>query len=244
MKKEFNINKKVVMDWILVKEDIYAYSVSIIENDIVKNKVEGLSTIDLLENYNPLEKPLCFLNIKDEDNMNKDLYLCYSSIEEAVRTIDFSHLLSDIDNYIISNPYSYLTEDNDEKTDIYRLSIYDYTLRNIDGVEYPKCIHFDYIEARVHDYNYDLNELLKVLQSRNDIVFNKLPRGQENLIQYIPHYNCTDDKNFFIDFNWCPSKEDYDKVLKFQKEQKHLCYYQYIISEIFGVKPLRETDMD
>lgn len=242
MKKEFNTNKKVLMDWILVKDDIYAYSVSVLENDIVKNRIEGLSTIELLENYNPLEKPLCFLTIKDENNKNKDLYLCYSSIEEAVRTIEFSHLLNNIEDYIISNPYSYLKENNKEKADIYMISVSDYTLRNVDGLEYPKCIHFDYINARVHDYNYNLNELLKVLQGRNDIVFNKLPRGQENLIQHIPHYNCADYKNFFIDFNWCPSKEDYDKVLKFQREKKHLSYYQYIISDIFGVKPLREID--
>lgn len=242
MKKEFNINKKVIIDWTLVKDNIYAYSIEIIENDIVKNKIEGISTIDLLEKYNPLEKPLCFLNIKDENNKDKDLYLCYKSIEEAVRTTMFSDLLDDMDNYIILNPYSYLKENNRDIVDLYIVSYCDYSLRNINNIEYPKCIHFDYIEARVDDSEYDLYEFLKILKTRNDIKFTKLPRGEENLIQRIPYYNSTDDKNFFIDFNWSPNKEDYDKVLKFKNENKHLSYYKYIITDIFGIKPLSNSD--
>lgn len=238
MKQSFEIIRNVSMDWIKIKDDIYAYIINITDNCELSSSIEGLSTLKQLKSYSPLKNKIEDLSLKNSEFIKKDLYLCINRIEESVRTILFEDLIGIMLDFIIMKPFSFIKENGLENVSLYDLSYSDYTLRDINGNIYPKSLHFEYINANIHNMNYDLNEALEILKKREDIVFTDLPKGVNSLIQPIPYFNATGGRDSYIDFNWIPNKEDFDNVLKNTNDLRDFDHLNYIIENIFKIKRL------
>lgn len=93
----------------------------------------------------------------------------------------------------------------------------------------PKSIYFDYINGWMDNEHYNLNEVLKVLEARDDVVIDTV---REAKIQYVPYYNQNEDgTRQFISFCWQPKEEDWNKISEHIRKYER---YNIILKEIFG----------
>lgn len=100
----------------------------------------------------------------------------------------------------------------------------------------PKSMYFDYINGSVSNEYYNLEEMLKVLKTRNDVVVETDKRGNE--IQEVPYYNQNEECNRkYISFVWQPTKEVWEKVAD---KMTHYRRNETVLKEVFGLKELEE----
>ena len=100
----------------------------------------------------------------------------------------------------------------------------------------PKSMYFDYINGSVSNEYYNLEETLKILKARNDIVFETDRRGNE--IQEVPYYNQNEECNRkYISFVWQPTKEVWERVAD---KMTHYRRNETVLKEVFGLKEIEE----
>ena len=93
----------------------------------------------------------------------------------------------------------------------------------------PKSIYFDYINGWMDNEHYNLHEVLKVLESRDDVAIDTV---REAKIQYVPYYNQNEDgTRQFISFCWQPKEDDWNKIVTHIKKYER---HDIILKEIFG----------
>lgn len=110
-----------------------------------------------------------------------------------------------------------------------RLNSFDHSFWKLDGSVFPYGLRFDYTEAQIDDFAYDLERLVEILRARQDITilaateniesyrtgarrrYNQLPMiaepGQE--IDDIPSYNREDGADHTVTFYWTPTSEQH-----------------------------------
>lgn len=211
----------------LIKDDIYMYRVRIIssgEENIIKNKT-GLclkSEINKLEEYPRSFKSkldrynLYEKSIKDfiKYNIQNDYDFLKLYMMNIKAIIDDEEFMSD--DYIIMTIDSY--------TDNY----YEYG----NNIPLIKPIHFDYTSGNIDNEHYNLEELKKILENRKDIKIEYKEKCNK-IIQDIPYYNSTKDRNEYISFYWIAKDKDWEKYCKSYYFNK-LLRYDYIIENILN----------
>lgn len=225
--KSFNYIVERNISWIHIHDDVYVYKDEKLVDGVVINSKEGLTHI------------LNLNNIKDADpieNMNQYL-LCKKEVVDIFQQFPWSEALNIISRdkvtkgkYIIEdNLYEYVKNNGTENLVVIKINCYnDGYNYDVHGNKLPRAYHFDYIEARMSNGFYNLDEILKILKGRDDIRFYK--EG----IQQIEHYNAERGNDKYIHFVWIPNPEDFDKVKDIKDSYK---MYNFIKNEIFKLPP-------
>jgi len=217
MKKEIIYTTKREIEYLPIINEFYAYKEKIIIGNNKPIIKEGI-TINIIDSIQQ-EEPI----IQSEYNLYEE------NILEFARSNLFGHVKTweKFMEYKIKNPFTYFQENNLSQVKLLYLRSYDHTIRDINNKKLPTAIYFDYIEAGIHDGDYDLKEVLDILKERNDIIFLK-----DGIIS-IPYYNSDEERNEYLEFIWTPSNEDFDKIAECVNSWDR---YNKIKTEIFGLK--------
>jgi hypothetical protein len=120
---------------------------------------------------------------------------------------------------------------------------------DLDGNPLPVAVYFDYIGAGINAPEYDLAEVAKVLEARDDIEFVPPRRVWDRLyrkatdhtrhIVTIPHYN-SDAGHSTLQFVWAPDAVTYAKVLKNAKSSSSMSRVAMSM-DVFGVNKFKNS---
>lgn len=129
-------------------------------------------------------------------------------------------------NHIYANPWQAMKEG---KGILVRDGSSHHTFYNTDDEPYPVGMHFSYIDGNICNAAYDLELVMKVLKKRDDIKW----LGEEEGIEEIPYYNREFHNSETINFLWQPSAEDWLKVWRAAKTDRHwhLDRYQAVFDQ-------------
>lgn len=237
--KKYTYQVQIELNCINIETGFCAYRLKTFKNAKISEEIEGISTLENINNYDPFNNVL----IK-----NANLHLCHNDVKELIRHNTFSTI--SFKDFIINNPYTYLKEienkdiKNKKDYNLYNISVCDHTLRDLNDNILPQAIYFDYMSAGMDNKYYDLNLVLEILKKRTDIEFIQEKEINKNIeitkepkILNIPYYNSSDSRNKYLKFKWMPSNEDFSKLLSNKKRYpiKDLSIYDYIVQEIFGI---------
>lgn len=161
-------------------------------------------------------------------------YMIFTKETPEICRTDFHKFQINFNNYYISvsdlmDRLNELEDFSDYiilKFDSYTDTLYEY------GSTTPilKSMYFDYINGCFDNEYYNLEECLKVLEKRTDVIIN--PDKFGNRIIDVPYYNQNEDENRkYIDFCWQPTTEDWLKISN-KLSDYHRC--EIILSEIFN----------
>lgn len=185
---------------------------------------------------------LCLQSEKEE--MKKNPYNFKSKISRYyiwkrevidVYLKDKHHFLDNMDDYYLSLSDNFEKLSELDNFNEYTLLLWDgckeflYEYNNEEPL--PHTLYFNYINGNISNSKYNLEEVIKILEQRSDIVLEKNKNGK--LIHEIPYYNVDYilNKTHYLSFKWIPSKEDWKKVL----EHFTLERYGYTMSNIFKI---------
>ena len=218
--------------------DICVYQVGISSCGIIlQNTVRFCYCSELKNLYN---YPIKFSNMKYREIDNFNIYK--SKIKEDIIKDSQNMFISEyrIDKFdILQDDINYNGEIILGKIDNFTDNFYEYG----NNIPCAKSIPFDYINGNVHNGNYHLEKLLKILENRKDITINR--NKYTFAIRDIPHYNADYNKDMYIDFTWHPMNEDWVKYIN-SKYFESINRYEYIANEILGLKEclLKENNND
>lgn len=111
-------------------------------------------------------------------------------------------------DYIYKVPFDLVVEKGDKWEDFFDLLIlktYDHTLRNLDNIELPKRMFFDYMNG-IRDGLFNLTDLLNHLKTIESV---ELLSG----IEYVPYYNRRAGSYQHIKFIVRPTDKEWEDIL-------------------------------
>lgn len=116
----------------------------------------------------------------------------------------------------------------DEALPASRLIVVDissHMLFQMDGTVLPTAIHCDYVEAGMHDGNYDLDKLVALLKDDARLTFLGERHRQPGPAQIlaIPSYNADEDRSRYVAFVYSPTAED--AILLWEKMKSYGTQY-------------------
>lgn len=190
------------------------------ESSVAKEDLEGVAELEVLRNWNGIDEKIHngFLLLSNDV---LDKYKKYGMCSDH-----FMHqkwTFKDLNDAIDKTPFTSVKFGNMENKQFMKLSSYDHSLTLLDGTIISKPLYFNYIEARIDNARYDLEQLAEIIHKRSDIVFwnkNGLVQGPltdaqcEGLISEIPHYNQDVGCNETLEFIWALPQEEFDKMNK------------------------------
>jgi len=111
----------------------------------------------------------------------------------------------------------------------------------------------DYIQAKLNNETYKLDDLVDHLKARDDIAFIVKKEREEKLlkcplkdndpelssiIQDIPYYNADEERSEFINVVYYPKSKDAQKILDFKSHAKsdYIDVSYFVVKEILGAK--------
>lgn len=177
----------------------------------VNSSLQGF-TDEIIENY----------DLKTKLNVFEKYLLVSDELLEYHRKYGFPFNYDEFSGFVKKHSTVNVYTHFEKFKNIVKASTYDHEIYDLEGVPYPKAIHFDYMPSGGYITNkyYDLEKVKETLLKRDDILFsNDFPwtkpyRKIDNLIQGIPHYNAEKNDTHFIRFIWQPTREQYLKVKK------------------------------
>lgn len=215
---EFNTKKEIEYKEILTVNDgsICAYKNTVYINGKEEHSYEGLCYLkDLLE-------------LKDNKGLpGADLTMYKKEVENVFinNNPNNAHFYEKVKPLKIDNPYTYA--ENNTDWGLYSISYSSNSIYDHNKEELPKGIYFDYMNGHTSNDEFDLEDMLRRLQEREDIKFQE---GEDKILD-IPYYNRERGRDRYLKFIWTPNKEDYDAVKKLNYHSKH---YD-IITKILGI---------
>lgn len=215
MDKNFEYTIKRDIQFKQLQDDFYVFKEI---KTIGKKKpviIQGVTTQEVIDKCNQYED----IKLAEYALYNQDIL-------EYSRNNLFGNSYEKFQEFLIKNPYDYFTGDDLTEVVFIKVSYYDHNIYDVDGNKYPKAIYFDYIEAGMHNGNYNLQRALEILKTREDI---KLLTKE---IKPIPYYNSSDDEDMCLEFIWHPSDEDFEKI-KYISDKWEM--YKVINNQIFGL---------
>lgn len=196
--------------------NILAYKIEYFMNDNLIEEKQGLAPYDVLKIYLETGK-------WSGDFLGKLVNI--QSLTNILRDPNEDFKIKDI---TILNPYDcgVVLDEKKEFTLVNAMpqdfKVYDYL-----GGYFTTGIYMDY-RVGIHEWSYDLEELLEVLKQRDDVIFVNSPQVED-----IPYFNVTKKMSETISFWWMPSEDDYHKVFDSELTMP-VCHVPEIV---FGVKP-------
>ena len=215
MDKTFEYTIKRDIQFKQLQDDFYVFKET---KNVGKKKpiiIQGVTTQEVIDKCNQYEE----IKLAEYALYDKDIL-------EYSRNNLFGNSYEKFQKYLIKNPYDYFTGDDLTEVVFIKVSYYDHNIYDVDGNKYPKAIYFDYIEAGMHNNNYNLQRTLEILKIRDDIeLFTKE-------VKPIPYYNSSDDQDMYLEFAWHPSNEDFNKIRDISDKWE---MYKTINNHIFGL---------
>lgn len=219
-----------------IKDDICVFKITLDHNHIViYDTIRLCYKLELEDLYNDTFK---FIDKINNEHRKLDNYqFCKSDIKEIYRKNGMNSLGQE---YFISKEDVFNDNVNIKDLsllmfDLYTENIYEYGC----DIPLPKSVHFDYMSGNVDNGHYVLEEVLKILENRNDVIINEDKYTFK--IREIPYYNISGDKDKYIDFNWIPTDEDWKKYVESEYFNKYN-RYDYILDEIIGLRRINNED--
>lgn len=232
---KYRIIKDIELDCIPIKDNYRAYKITTFIDGKKVREVEGISTLEHLEKFNPKEDTHelnCSLGLSLGLGAKKLCLVSDDTIEKIRTSVTSVSGIIERQKYR-NKPYSFIKDGNSiDSYDIYVLDYsesFDKNLYNLKGERLPFGISFDYIRHTIDSTNYDLEKVLNVLGKRPDIVFEskKILRKFNN--------NDQDKDIYFLSFKWFPSVEDFNILERAgSTNNKH-----YIMENIFKIKRIK-----
>ena len=170
-------------------------------------------------------------------NETKGYYLFTKSTPEIFRT-DVHSFHNNFNKYNVNINELFAIIDSLTDFDNFLILKYD-TMKEIllehnSELPLPKSMYFDYINGFLDNEVYDLEKVLSVLKTRDDVQIRTDRMCRE--IQDVPYYNQNEHGyRKFIDFIWQPKKEDWDKIAHKMTDYNRC---EIILKEIFGFTKL------
>jgi hypothetical protein len=179
-------------------------------------------------------------------SVNKEIKGRYVLFRHGAREVvarypyGWEELSKGISELRVDKPYTYVTENGMHDVEMLCYCSYDGNLYDMAKVVQPRAYHFTHIDGQMNNQCYDLGEVVRVLEKRDDIIWHDGRRsfekwGQEDSkIQRIPLYNADEDRTHCLDFIWCPKEEDFAKVRE-DIIKDSLIRYAAIAKKVFGL---------
>jgi hypothetical protein len=92
---------------------------------------------------------------------------------------------------------------------------------DLDDNPLPIAIYFDYIMAHMDNTNYDLEKAVEILKKNPQVRFIKQDRWCDTIIEPIPSYNASEERNQCITFVFSPTSEQAKAMWNIQKRHKY-----------------------
>ncbi len=228
-----------VIDTVPIVGDYVAYRERICIGGGLPQEKEGVTTNQMI--WVQLDEPIVNVKTTLRKHVEGEYALYKSSLRETVRTTLWSSegFTKQWEESLIKNPYTYITEKGMEGVELLCASWYDHNLYDLGKVVQPKAMHFDYINAHMNNRCYNLEEVVKVLEKRNDIVWldSRRPweRNSDDRIFNIPYYNAEEGYTHYLEFMWTPTDEDFAKV----RDRIHdMGRHDAVCKDVFGLTKL------
>ena len=210
---EYTVKREIKT--IPITDEICAYKEKIIMTNRNPVYKQGISLKDIVE------------NIVLNEQIPQCKYKLYSDeVKEFSRCNLFGRSYNEMMKYHIKKPYDYIEANGLNDVELLNISFSDYNIYDISGKKLPKAILFNYSEGFINNEKYNLDKFLNLLKKRNDIIFLK-----DGIID-IPYYNADEKCNKCLEFIWCPSNEDFEKIAELSSYQMRMA----VCENIFGIK--------
>lgn len=175
--------------------------------------------------------------IKHEHN----LFMFPKSFAEEINKKTFPDWEQEFEKLYINKPYDAIEQGNDVVLLTFKSN--DHTIRDLDDNLMPVAMFFDYIQGHITNDRYDLNEVYKILQDRNDIEFILDKKKKEGVIKDIPYYNADLERFACIEFIWHPTTEDFNTIRE-QLKKRHTDRWNIIRENIFKFPKKERNNVD
>jgi hypothetical protein len=243
--KEISYTTRRTINWLPIKGDLVAYIHHKFLDDKLISTDEGITTLRFIEDVEG-NQGIIHPNAIIRGEVKGKYTLYKKEVRDVVRRYPYGwdKLFAGLKEMHIDNPYSYLQENSYETVELLHYSGHDGNLYDMTKTAQPKAIHFEYISAHMNNRRYDLEEVVRTLEKRDDIIWVDQRKTWEKLgedgskIQSIPYYNAEEDMTHCLDFIWTPSDEDFKKVL----DDIHSSHRRYdaICSKVLGLTKLAD----
>ena len=162
---------------------------------------EGFATARSLAEY---KKGKCG-SIKTIPN----LYLVPSGFLETARTCGFTAALESGRHLGKECVYQELAEGRAVADDVVQLAVGSHMIFDRNGGVLPTAIYFSYMNGRMKDGTYDLQKALEILKMNKNVILVPAKTGD---IRDVPYYNASEGCSKFLEFRFCPTREDIKKL--------------------------------
>jgi len=205
------------LDYELVEDNTCVYKLTTNITEIVG--ADMISNSDNTTFKTNTSEGICLLD--DLDKIHKGVITNTADLGEYTyfRLVDKEFFLNIKKMYIIDaiektntfqhKPYTTYLENKDMS--IILFSNYNHVAKYLDKTYIPLTVVFDYSRSRINSLNYDIDKVMKILNSRDDIIFKDI----DNKITIIPHYNAESGCNLAVEFSWYSGdKEIFTQLMK------------------------------
>lgn len=170
--KEIIYTTRRLIDSVEINGDIVAYKEEVFIDEQLVRANEGITLKQILDKVSGPEAittPSTKLRGDDEGHY----FLYKTGVRELVRRYPYGwdELHNGIDELFIEKPFSYIKEHGLDGAEFLCYSDYDANLYDEAKVIQPRAIHFTYINGWMDNRNYDLNEVVQILEQREDIIW-------------------------------------------------------------------------
>lgn len=155
-----------------------------------------------------------------------DLVLVPSSFPELLRTQGFSQARDAVSKLCdgwwgSKTPYADLVEGSASLDNVLRVDGGSHMVFSRSGEVLPVAKHLDYIEAGLHDGNYDLVKAVEILKNDPRVEFfdgnqRSLSNGSRHILD-IPYYNRDEERSQYLCIRFKPTVEDECRLWEAQK---------------------------
>ena len=157
---------------------------------------------------------------------SSDLVLVHSSFPELLRTLGFSQTCDAVSKlgdgwWGTKTPYADLVEGSASLDNVLRVDGGSHMVFSRSGEVLPVARHMDYIEAGLHDGNYDLVKAVEILKNDPRVEFfddnqRSLSNGSRHILD-IPYYNRDEERSQYLCIRFKPTVEDEHQLWEAQK---------------------------
>ncbi len=241
MQKVFEWSTRRVIDYVPIMGDYVAYRERVYTGGGLPVETEGITIKQMIEKIE-LKEPVMAINTVLREGIKGKFALYKPAIREIVRTVlwgseDFN---KQCEEFLVLTPYTYFTDYGMEGVELLCLSWYDHNLYDINKVIQPRAMYFNYIDAHMNNRCYNLEEVVQVLEARDDIEWldsrHPWEREYKGRIMKIPYYNTEEGYTHCIEFMWKPTEEDFAKVRPYMTNSHGR--HDAVCREIFGLTKL------